>query len=103
MKAVGLQQGRKTAKGEMRVLFGQVRRSLSVASARALSLLSKRQEVGRGTAAANKRRQAGEWREKSWAREKEAMMLDQAQDRMVVRRGQFFLDWRSILNEYLVN
>ena len=51
--------------------------------------MSAEQNIGvrRGTVAANKRRQAGEWREKRWAREKEAMMLDQAQDRMVVRRG----------------
>ena len=60
---------------------------LSVASVRAQAA-----GVGRAAAATNKRRQAGEWREKRWAREKEAMMLDQAQDRMVVRRGQFCLD-----------
>ena len=70
LKALCLQQGIDTGKGEMVVLVGEVRLGLNVAlgRARAECLLGSMQRVERGATAANKRRV------KMCAREKGAMM-----------------------------
>ena len=90
LKAEGLQQGRETAKGELGVLVGQVRRLLSVAGVRAQAecLLSKLRQTGDGVAAANRRRGFAVREEGRWAREREAVMVG----RKVVRQGMFLLD-----------
>ena len=94
LKAEGLQQGRETAKGELGVLVGQVRRLLSVASVRAQAecLLSKLRQAGGGVGAANKRRGNAIREEVRWAREREAVMVGRRQGRKVVRRGMFLLE-----------
>ena len=94
LKAEGLQQGRETAKGELGVLVGQVRRLLSVASVRAQAecLLSKLRQAGGGVGAANKRRGNAVREEVRWAREREAVMVGRRQGRKVMRRGMFLLE-----------
>ena len=94
IKAVGLQGGRESVKGEMGVLVGQVRRLLSIAAVKSQAecLLSRMRSMGRGTATATKRRQAAMSNEVIWAGEREAQRLGQSQRRKVVRREQFMLD-----------
>ena len=72
IRAVGLQKGRESTKGEMGVLVGQLRRLLSTAAVRSQAecLLSRMRGVGRGTTAANRRRQRAVWDERRWARER---------------------------------
>ena len=59
LKAVGLQMGRESVKGELGVLVGQVRRLLSVAAVKSQAecLLGRMRVIVRGTAAAGRRRQ----------------------------------------------
>ena len=59
LRAVGLQRGRESVKGELGVLVGQVRRLLSVAAVKSQAecLLSRMRVIGKGTAAAGRRRQ----------------------------------------------
>ena len=54
--------------------------------------MSRMRSVGKGTTAANRRRQRAVWDERRWAREREAIMIGQLQGRSLVRRGQFLLD-----------
>ena len=48
--------------------------------------------IGKGTAAAGRRRQAAVMNERRWAREREAIMVGHLQGRSVVRRGQFMVE-----------
>ena len=94
VKAVGVQQGRETVKGEMGVIVGQVRRLLSVTAVRAQAecLLSRVRGVGGGTEAARRRRQHAGYQEVRWARERGALEVGRRQGRLVVRSGHFLLD-----------
>ena len=81
-------------KGELGVIVGQVRRMLSVASARSQAecLLSKLKSVGRVAGAAYGRRQGAVREEVSWARDRQAQAVGRRQGRKVVRHGMFLLD-----------
>ena len=81
-------------KGEIGVLVGQVRRLLSVAAVKSQAecLLSRMRVIGKGTAAAGRRRQMAVLDERRWAREREAILVGHMQGRSVVRRGQFMLE-----------
>ena len=94
LKAEGIQQGRETAKGELGVLVGQVRRLFSVASVRAQAecMLGKLRQAGGGVGAANKRKGNAVREEVRWAREREAVMVGRRQGRKVVKRGMFLLE-----------
>ena len=93
LKAEGLQQGRESAKGELGVIVGQVRRILSVTAVRAQAecLLSRLRSVGSGAGAAYGRRQGIVREEVNWARERQAQVVGRRQGRKVVRRGMFLL------------
>ena len=93
LKAEGLQQGRESAKGELGVVVGQVRRILSVTAVRAQAecLLSRLRSVGSGAGAAYGRRQGIMREEVNWARERQAQVVGRRQGRKVVRRGMFLL------------
>ena len=54
--------------------------------------MSRMRSVGKGTTAANRRRQRAVWDERRWAREREAILVGHMQGRSVVRRGQFMLE-----------
>ena len=94
VKAVGIQEGRDTVKGEVGVLVGQIRRLLSVAAVRAQAecLLSRVKVAGGGTEAARKRRQWAGQQEMRWARERGAQEVGRRQGRNLFRRGHFLLD-----------
>ena len=93
MRAVGLQKGRESIKGELGVLVGQVRRLISIAAVKSQAecLISRMRGVGRGTAPANRRRQRVVQDERRWAREREAVAIGHMQGRSLIRRGQFML------------
>ena len=94
VKAMGLQQGRDTYKGEMGVLVGQVRRILSVAAVRAQAecLISRVRWAGGGAGLARKRRQGAEQQELRWQRERGAQEVGRRQGRGLVRRGRFLIE-----------
>ena len=90
VKAMGLQQGRDTYKGEMGVLVGQVRRILSVTAVRAQAecLISRVRRAG----LARKRRYGAEQQELRWQRERGAQEVGRRQGRGLVRRGCFLIE-----------
>ena len=89
VKAMGLQQGRDTYKGEMGVLVGQVRRILSVTAVRAQAecLISRVRRAGGGAGLARKRGHGAEQQELRWQRERGAQEVGRRQGRGLVRRG----------------
>ena len=83
-----------SAKGELGVIVGQVRRMLSVTAVRAQAecLLSRLRSVGNGATAAYERRQGVMREEMNWARERQAQAVGRRQERKVARHGMFLLN-----------
>ena len=75
------------------ILTGQVRRTLSMVSARAQArlILDRVQVLGRGTEDAGRRRRLQEGEERRMAREQRAHHLSLQLGHSVLRRGQFYL------------
>ena len=94
LRAVGLQKGRVSEKGELGVLVGRIRKQLSVAAVRTQAdcLITRLGNVGEGTGAAGKRRgNVIRW-ERRWEKEMQAEMVCERQGRRILRRGQIMLD-----------
>ena len=84
---------RVSEKGELAMLTGQIRRSLSLEAVRsqARCLLGRLSGLGAGAASATRRRAWAETEERRMGRERRAYHLSLGQGRCPLRRGQFLL------------
>ena len=80
--------------GELAILTGQIRRSLSLEGVRsqARCLLSRLDGIGAGARAAAKRRGWAALEEKRMENERRAHLLSLGQGRLPLRRGEFLLN-----------